>query len=212
MAAVLLSSCSGDDDGAYPRFTSAPNTADGGGLTDGVDDADVAGTVDGADEVDAAVEPDDAGQQDRPASLTETGWVGSSVRCNYGDRWVYAAQGDPGKVVICVDDDELYVVDTGTPYAGDTGYAATSAVCPVSGTARDRYVWHHADTGWTEYDGTALYIMDIFSGRGEMDLTDVDNLVEDSYDGAWTNPDVEIPTLRWCQSGSESPTANLLQN
>ncbi|MGP5270451.1 hypothetical protein ACTXK0_08570 [Corynebacterium variabile] len=204
---LLLSACSGGDDGATPTFTVVEtNAADTSDPTEAEPQPTV---VDDGAPVEAE-SSDAASGTDRPASLTETGWSGSAVRCNYGDPWVYAAQGRPGQVVICLDGDELYAVDTGNPYGGDGAYAATSAVCPVSGTSRDRYVWHHADTGWTEYNGTTRYVMDIFSGRGKMDLTDTDNLVEDSYDGSWTNTEVKVPTLRWCQNAGDSPTVHLL--
>lgn len=223
-ALALLTGCSGEDPAASPTFTAVETTPDNtGGDTGGGDhtgpqpsatsDTGAADAVSGTTTVTPQSDADALSSvpgTDRPASLTGGGWSGSSVRCNTGDPWVYAAEGAPGQVVICLDDDVLYAVDTDNPYGGDDAYAATSAVCPVSGTGRDRYVWHHADTGWTEYDGTTRYVMDIFSGRGRPDLTDAANIVEDAYDGAWTNPDVTAPTLKWCRNAGDSPTTRLL--
>lgn len=194
----VLTACS-QRTSSFLTFTSSPGPAAGSGT----------GSATGTGE--SGQEEETAGQTgDRPASLTEAGWAGSPVRCEYGDSWIYAAQGTPGQVVICVGDDFLYAVDTGQGYSGESAYSGISAVCPLAGAGRERYVWYHADTGWTEYDGTTRYVMDIFSGRGEVDLTDKDNLARDTYDGAWENTAVDIPTLQWCASTGESPTDRLL--
>lgn len=215
IATMLLTGCGDDGEQPYgPQFERPETSAQAESQSEDQDDADERDDDDRDDDQDDADErdgeSDDASDPERPATHTASGWTGTSVRCKYGDTWVYAARGGSGQVVICLDDDELYVVDADNAYEGSGAYTATNAVCPVRGSGDQRYVWGHADTGWTEYNGTTRYIMDIFSGEGEMDLTGVDNLVTDPYDGAWSNSDVELPELQWCSEPRDSPAEKLL--
>lgn len=217
--AVLLTACSeGVDDGAAPTFTPADTVS-----------ADAAATDSGASaptttaaapsglvrDTGTAASPRESGRHgsgsDRPASLTDAGWAGTSTKCRHGDPWVYAAQGDPGQVAICVSDDFLYAVDTGRPGGYDAAQEFLTSVCPVEGNSPGRFVWNNSDVGWTEYNGTSHSVMDVIDGAGEMDLGDARNLVQDSYDGAWTNTGVDIPDLRRCNSDRDwSRTDRLL--
>jgi hypothetical protein len=217
--AVLLTACSeGVDDSATPTFTPADTVSadaaatDSGAPTPTTTAAVPSGSV---RDTGTAASPRDSGRHgsdsDRPASLTDAGWAGTSTKCRHGDPWVYAAQGDPGQVVICVSDDFLYAVDTGRPGGYDAAQQPLTSVCPVEGNSPGRFVWNNSDVGWTEYDGTSHSVMDVVDGAGEMDLGDARNLIQDSYDGAWTNTGVDIPDLRRCNSDRDrSRTDRLL--
>lgn len=218
-AAVLLTACSeGVDDSAAPTFTPADTVSADAAVTDSGAPAPTttaAVPFGAARDTGTAASSGDSGRRgtgsDRPASLTDAGWAGTSTKCRHGDPWVYAAQGDPGQVVICVSDDFLYAVDTGRPGGYDAAQQPLTSVCPVEGNSPGRFVWNNSDVGWTEYNGTSHSVMDVVDGAGGMDLGDARNLIQDSYDGAWTNTGVDIPDLRRCSSDHDrSRTDRLL--
>lgn len=152
-------------------------------------------------------------EESRPDNLTDAGWSDSNAKCLTGDPWVYAAEGSPGQVVICVNNGLLYPVtneSTGTP--DPTQYQSLMTVCPASDDAEvtGRFTEGHMDIGWTEYDGLTRWDYDMYSGRGEPHLVDPENLSKTHYDGFWTRPDVDLSTLTGCQGARGSRTERFI--
>lgn len=155
---------------------------------------------------------EDAGSN-LPDGFTGRGWVSTDYTCLDGDQWVYAAEGPPGKMILCLHGTLLYPGGDVSSTADLEQFKGVNVVCPI---VDDNPVGHftisRADTGWIELQGTTRYVMDIFSGRGEMSLNDPDNLTEEQYDAFWTNTEVSLPGMSQCSGFTQSPTQRLLEN
>lgn len=148
-------------------------------------------------------------ESSRPDNLTDVGWTDSNATCLTGDPWVYAAEGDPGQVVICVHDDLLYQAtndQTGAPEPDN--FQAIGGFCPfgTNGQEMGQFNYDHGNIGWTEYNGTQRWEYDMYSGKGEQHLADPANLSESHYAAFWTNTEVDLSSLRFCtgERGSRS--------
>lgn len=152
-------------------------------------------------------------ESSRPDNLTDAGWSDPSAQCLTGDPWVYAAEGDPGQVVICVHDDLLYQATSDQTEAPEPeNFQTIGGFCSsgTNGQEKGQFNYDYGNVGWTEYNGTQRWEYDMYSGKGEQHLADPANLSESHYDAFWTNTAVDLSGLRFCTGGRGSRSEHFL--